>query len=223
MREMISKIQQKISNPTEMTKFLITFYLVGIVGFIIPFTREIFIALTPLALLLSFGLLILNQRNKWSKNQIMILTVIYFAGLLVEIIGVATGIVFGNYSYGSGLGIKVFETPLMIGLNWVLLVYCSADIIKSLKTNPVVKVIAASALMLIYDLVLEQVAPMMHMWSWAGGQIPVQNYIAWFVISLVFHSMYFRQAKKTSNPLAAPVFMIQFAFFFILMIISKFI
>lgn len=210
-----------ISNPTAMKFFLIKFYIIGAVGFLIPYTRSVFIMLTPLALLLSFGLLVVNQQNKWRKTQIYVLVIIYFASLIIEIIGVETGVIFGSYIYGNGLGVKVLGAPLMIGLNWVLLVYCSADIIRPLKLNPVIKVMASSALMLTYDLVLEQVAPMMNMWSWADGKIPLLNYIAWFVLGVLFNGIYYKEAQKTSNPLSAPVFLIQFAFFFIIMIVSK--
>ena len=39
-------------------------------------------------------------------------------------------------------------------------------------------------LMVVYDFALEPAAIDLNMWDW-GGPVPMQNYIAWLVISLV--------------------------------------
>lgn len=36
----------------------------------------------------------------------------------MEAIGVTTGVVFESYAYGDPFGIKIFETHIMIGVNW---------------------------------------------------------------------------------------------------------
>ena len=41
-----------------------------------------------------------------------------FLGFAVEVIGVATGLLFGDYSYGTGLGPKVLDVPLLMGVLW---------------------------------------------------------------------------------------------------------
>jgi putative membrane protein len=43
------------------------------------------------------------------------------AGFFIEAIGVNTGLIFGNYVYKTTLGWKFLETPLIIGVNWILL------------------------------------------------------------------------------------------------------
>ncbi|MBW6535610.1 MAG: carotenoid biosynthesis protein [Mariniphaga sp.] len=198
--------------------FLIIFYLVGIAGFINPSTREFFSRLTPLALLLSAGFLIWFHRPKFTLKMGGIFAFIFIFSFLVEAIGVKTGLIFGEYIYGKGLGIKVLETPLMIGLNWLMLVYCTKIIAEKISENNTVKLFFAPFLMVIYDFILEQAAPLLGMWSWAGGKIPLQNYISWYLLAFLFHWLLQKTKTEFSNQLAAPVFVIQFMFFVVLVI-----
>lgn len=138
--------------------------------------------------------------------------------MIVEIVGVKTKLIFGNYIYASGLGFKIFNTPVIIGLNWLFLTYTSTSIIDKFKINCFLKVIAASFLMIMYDLVMEQVAPKMDMWSWKNDIIPLQNYIAWFVFAIIFNSLIKIFKINTQNPLALIIFCSQFLFFVILLI-----
>jgi bisanhydrobacterioruberin hydratase len=196
--------------------FLAIFYLVGNVGFIIPSTHQFFSSLTPVALLLSAGFLIWFHRPKFTLKMLLVFGFIFIFAFLIEAIGVNTGLIFGEYIYGKGLGIKLFKTPLMIGLNWLMLVYCTKIIAERILGNQTVRLLFAPLLMVIYDLVLEQAAPLLEMWSWAGDKIPVQNYISWYLLALLFHWLLQKTKTEFSNQLAAPVFVIQFLFFIVL-------
>ena len=196
--------------------FLIIFYIVGIAGFINPSTREFFSRLTPLALLLSAGFLVWFHRPKFSLKMLLAFGFIFIFSFLIELIGVKTGVIFGEYIYGKGLGVKVLETPLMIGLNWLMLVYCTQIIAERISEDQTVRLFFAPFLMVIYDLVLEQAAPLLGMWSWAGGKIPAQNYISWYLLAFLFHLLMQKTKIQFSNKLAAPIFIIQFLFFVVI-------
>jgi bisanhydrobacterioruberin hydratase len=196
--------------------FLAIFYLVGIAGFIYAPTREFFSRLTPLALLLSAGFLVWFHQPKFQLKMLLAFGFIFIFSFLVEAIGVKTGVIFGEYIYGKGLGIKVLETPLLIGLNWLMLVYCTKIIAEQISGDSTIQLFFAPFLMVIYDLILEQAAPLLNMWSWAGGKIPVQNYISWYLLAFLFHLLLQKTKTQFSNKLAGPVFVIQFLFFVIL-------
>lgn len=198
--------------------FLVIFYLVGIVGFINPSTREFFSRLTPLALLLSAGFLIWFHQPKFNLKMLLAFSFIFIFSFLIEAIGVKTGVIFGEYIYGKGLGIKVLETPLLIGLNWLMLVYCTKIIAERIFENQTTMLFSAPFLMVVYDLILEQAAPLLGMWTWAGGKIPMQNYISWYLLAFLFHLLLQKTKIRFSNQLAAPVFVIQFMFFVVLVI-----
>lgn len=197
--------------------FLILFYAVGITGFVIPQTHSFFKTLTPFALLLSAGFLALFHQPKFNLKTIVVFSAIFIVSFLAELIGVQTGLIFGDYIYGNSLGIKIMGTPLMIGLNWVMLVYCTKIIAGKITTNAVLNSLLGAGLMVGYDFVLERAAPKLGMWSWGGDVIPLQNYLAWFVFALLFHVLIKLTKVEFRNPIAKAVFIIQFLFFVTLM------
>ena len=201
--------------------FIITLYVVGIIGSALPLTRDLFIVLTPAILLLSFALLLNFHTPVLNGKTSLVFIIIFLTSYFVEVAGVKTGIIFGVYSYGKGLGLKLLDTPLLIGLNWVLLVYCSAAIIEKVPVGNIGKAVGASLLMVLYDLVMEQVAPHMDMWSFSASTAPLINYISWFILALIFHLIVRFTGIRFANKLALLIFCCQFLFFLVLLLIFK--
>lgn len=201
-------------RPKETTIGLlfIIYYLVGIAGLALPLSRELFITLMPLSLLMSFGILLFYHRV-WKPAHVVVIVLIALAGYLVEVVGVLTGDVFGEYSYGRALGFMLFDTPLMIGINWIMLVYCFHTLLEAYRWGWPVKVLAGASLMVVYDVIMEPVAISLDMWSWGGGDIPLQNYVAWFIISLVFLTVMQLAGVKTGNRVAPWLIAVQTGFF----------
>ena len=91
----------------DVKKFIIIFYLVGFLGFVIPFTKALFITITPFALLLNTYLLAVYH-HKYTFKDTFLFLLIFLSGYIIELIGVKTGFVFGYYTYGGALGPKLF-------------------------------------------------------------------------------------------------------------------
>lgn len=203
-------------------KFLVMlFYAVGIVGMSMSVSQPFFLKLVPFALIFSTFILVVFHQGKWSAKSVAIFAAILLLGFLIEMIGVNTGAIFGNYHYGESLGVKIANTPLLIGLNWLLLVYVSASVVDKLKIPSAFKVVLASLAMLVYDVVLEQVAPKIDMWHWENSIVPFQNYAAWFAIAVVFQTLFSTFSIKTENRLSSTVLLSQFIFFVTLSIFLK--
>jgi putative membrane protein len=166
--------------------FLILFFAVGVAGTMIPVTSELFRRLFPLALLLSMAALMIFTEPSPSPALLGTLAAIAIAGFLIEVIGVKSGIIFGNYSYGSSLGPKLFNTPLIIGINWAMLVFAAHSITGRLEIRPVIRILLAAILMVLYDVLLELITSDLGMWYWENGLIPLQNFIGWFAVSVIF-------------------------------------
>ena len=218
------KTKRILSYPdfhfSKVVAFFIIFYLVGIVGLSIPATFQFFVLLTPLALLLSLaGLAVYHQH--YSEKAIVTFAVIYLIGFGIEVIGVNTGLLFGHYIYGHGLGLKLLETPLIIGINWLLLVYAANSVIERVITNRWLAIFAAGLVLVGYDLILEQVAPKIDMWSWNDNQIPLQNYIAWFVLAILLSAVLKYSKISLKNRLAPVILICQTAFFIVLFFTLK--
>lgn len=210
-----------LTKEREVKKFFVIFYIVGTVGMLVPFTFQLFKFLIPFTLILNFFYLAFFHSNNNNIKTIIVLLFIFLSSLLIEIIGVNTGKIFGSYEYGRSLGIKVFETPIIIGINWVFLIYTSAEIVEKLKIKSFIKIIMSSTIMLMYDIVLEQVAPKLDMWHWENDIVPVENYIAWFIIAFFYHSVIKIFKIKIQNPLALIILSCQFIFFVILFLFFR--
>ncbi|HEY9123699.1 MAG TPA: carotenoid biosynthesis protein [Bacteroidales bacterium] len=209
---------RNILPQKEVKKFVVIFYTVGLLGFIIPFSRDFFIKITPLALLIS-SYLLFTYHNNISKKDVAAFMLVFVLGFLIEAAGVNTGQIFGHYSYGSTLGPALWGTPLLIGLNWLFLAYSSLVVAEKISHKAILQIAIAPTLMLIYDLVLEQVAPILDMWTWQDASVPLKNYIAWWCIGLAFTGFLKISKTDTSNPLALILLVCQFAFFLLLFLV----
>ncbi|MCX7987698.1 MAG: carotenoid biosynthesis protein [Bacteroidales bacterium] len=201
-------------------EFIVIFYLIGLIGFYLPFTKNIFQLLIPFALLMN-TLLIAFFHEKWDTAQIIGCLSVIILGYFVEVIGVKTGAIFGHYVYGNSLGIKIFDTPLIIGLNWLFLTYCSYILSAQLTRNTVLQTLLSPTLMLGYDIILEQVAPCVGMWQWLDNRVPLQNYLAWWIIGYLFTLLISTSKVKKTNPIATISFIGQVAFFSGLLVYFK--
>ncbi|MDD3161597.1 MAG: carotenoid biosynthesis protein, partial [Bacteroidales bacterium] len=117
--------------------------------------------------------------------------------------------------------IKLFDTPLLIGINWLFMVYSSAAIVEKWRLPRLLKIAAAASLMVVYDLVLEQSAPRLDMWHWQQEVIPLQNYGAWFVLSLLFQGLLPLWGVRIHNRLALLIMGCQILFFLLLFVLFQ--
>ena len=221
----MNKIHHHINSLLEqhvkfVAAFLAIFYTVGVLGLSFAFSFNYFVKLTPLALLLSFVILLFYHKRFTIKTG-LIFTLIFLIGFGVELIGVQTKMIFGSYIYGDSLGLKILDTPLIIGLNWLLLVYLANSVLNGLKLNTAVKIFFASLILLAYDMILEQVAPLIHMWSWENETVPLQNYLAWFVLALVLSGLLSWGNINLKNRIAPVILICQSLFFILLLFILK--
>jgi putative membrane protein len=206
-----------LRNRFQLSLFLlIAVYMVGIVTVLLGHADDLMV-LTPFNLLFAAAVLIYNAEGI-SRRWAVWFTIVALAGYWVEVLGIKTGLVFGEYEYGSNLGLKVLGVPLIIGLNWAVLVIATAALVYKLKLNNWLKAAIAATLMVAYDILLEPVAIRFDFWTWAGGSIPLQNYIAWWVIAFFMLLGAFFWVRNLKNRLALYVVAIQSLFFLILII-----
>ncbi|MDG1841076.1 MAG: carotenoid biosynthesis protein [Crocinitomicaceae bacterium] len=193
--------------------FTIIFYSVGVIGISLKSFRELFLPFSWGILLLSFLALMFSIKAK-EKRFYFFLSICFFISMISEIIGVQTGFLFGDYYYGTNLGFKVFGVPIIIGLNWVILLICSASFFTKIKSR-LIRVFVSAVLMVIMDYLMEPVAVGLKFWIWKGD-IPIYNFICWFILSLVLHFIYDVLNLNAPNKYARFLFCILALFFVIL-------
>jgi uncharacterized membrane protein len=193
---------------------LLITHAVGFWGLQLSDMNEYFRQLTPVQLGFTAFLIFVFHQN-WNLKFIAIMLLIGVLGFGSEWLGVHTGMIFGEYHYGETLGYKIDEIPLMIGLNWIILIYATGNIVLKLETNKYIKVAFGAFLMLAIDYYIEPVAIKFDFWSWdtPTGAIPFQNYVAWYILSLGFLLLFFETGIKKVNPMAIVGYVIQLLFF----------
>jgi putative membrane protein len=121
--------------------------------------------------------------------------------------------VFGEYQYGDVLGFKLLNVPLLIGLNWSMLVFAIGVPLSRTALPVWVKVALGSLAMVALDLLIEPVAIHLGFWNWEQVSVPVQNYVAWGLVSAVFFALFFLLPVRRENPVARYVLAAQVLFF----------
>jgi putative membrane protein len=158
-------------------------HLVGLYQIIILDKKEL-INSSSIIILISFTLLIIPELKHWKSIVLPFITV-YFIGWIAEVIGVNTSLLFGDYEYGESLGLKLFNTPLTIGILWLSLSIGAQSFLKQWLSKKWLIIILGASLLLCFDILLEPIAISFEMWTWAGDSVPIYNYVCWFVISLI--------------------------------------
>jgi len=185
--------------------------LVGRVGLSIPKYSQFFADLTPITLLICFSLIIYYQKNK-NLKFFFLCGLVWLLGMGSEWIGIHTGYLFGNYEYTKRLGFSLFNVPIIIGINWVMLCLSAMYIFKPLTQNRLVAALFGAILLVGFDIYLENFATEFGLWSWKNSFIPLSNYRDWFLIAFLGNLFIYPIAKR--NPIALPVFIILFLFIF---------
>ena len=172
------------NTTSKISVFIIwLFHLCGMVG-ISYGNKEFFLAFTPINLFISFVLLFVNQKQLESK-ELKSAFLIFFIGMMSEILGVNYGLIFGDYVYLDNLGVKILGVPVLIGVNWIILTYITGSLSSFIFKNKYVSILMGAILMIALDLLIEPVAPLLGFWIFDLPEVPLQNYIGWFVIGLI--------------------------------------
>jgi putative membrane protein len=202
-----------IINKNNISVFAI--WLVTISGLIGIYLGHLdwFISKTPLNLILGATLLYWNFPPKNGLRSWLVWLIVYSIGMTVELIGVNTSLLFGNYHYGENLGIKIMGVPLLIGINWVVLTFLTASLAKRYIANKWLAILTGSILMVGLDFFIEPIAPIFDFWHWAEGDAPIRNFIDWFIVSFILQMIVRNDLTEESNSFPLHHLASQFVFF----------
>lgn len=212
------------------TAVAVLFHLIGLAG-ILFINEDLFVQATSINMLLMLALLFYTKRTI-NLAFIFFFICCFFVGFAVEYIGTKTGYLFGDYAYGNVLGPKVSGVPLIIGVNWFIIIYCCGVTILSLfnritksleepdRPKPVMKmasVVTDGALLAVFfDWIMEPAAVALGYWSWSGGDIPMFNYVCWLLVSVLLLIVFHFSRFEKNNKFAVNLLLIQLMFFLLL-------
>lgn len=200
-------------SPASIKKLLVLIYASGLIGLGVPSLRSYFLPFTPYTLWFT-GFICLYFYPKRDLKTFAGFALFFVAGWLVEVAGVATGKIFGVYQYGPTLGLKLANVPLVIGMNWLILLICTNSVVEEWNVGGIFgKAALGAGLMTFLDVFIEPVAMSYDFWNWQFEQVPTQNFAAWWLVSFIFHFAYQQLGLPLKSSLYRLVALLQFIFF----------
>ncbi|MFD2144870.1 carotenoid biosynthesis protein [Mucilaginibacter antarcticus] len=206
---------KNISDPktAQLIRIILIFHVVGFVGLSLVLSRPLFLHLVPFHLLLMMVILIISHNKRDSKFMLFFL-VVFIAGFMAEWLGVHTGILFGNYQYGKTLGIRLDGIPIIMGVNWFLLIYAAGTALQQVAIKQMwLRVLIGATGLMALDVLIEPIAIKFDYWHWASPSVPVANYVCWFAISVLLLFVFEVCRFKTQSIVGAVLLVSQFLFF----------
>lgn len=208
-------------DPTEQYSviFVAVAFLLSIVLHLIPDLRPLIIRLTELnlflmsSLIFAFGLLN-NHRNLTEFTFWGLITILCV--FLVAVVGINTGVLFGSFEYGSTLPTTVAQIPLVVPLNWAMLLLSAYGFFSNAVSQRHLRALLASVLVFLLNLLIQPVGVKLGYWVWDTGTIPVQNYISWFVVSIIFTQILALMKIHARSVIFKTYLIMQFLFYGIL-------
>ncbi len=202
-------------KPLNAGWLLVIVYGVGLAGFFFSETQPIMNQLVWVNILFTFVTLFCYHK-KWTKEFVFAGLMVALIGFLLEVIGVKTGYIFGYYQYGPALGYSLWDTPIMMMVNWITVIYITRQIAEMIAKDAFLVSCIAAILMVVMDYFIEPFAIKHGLWQWNNGLVPLHNYVGWLVSGIVIQYLYIRAIKYPPNKLSLPVYLIQLAFFIVL-------
>jgi putative membrane protein len=200
--------------PSRSTLFICALYIIhfsalmGIyLGYIQWFLSKTWAILFLIFLVLWDGLPKKSIKISWP------IPAVFFFCFMAEWLGVKFGFLFGDYSYGANLGMKLDDVPIIMGINWVILSLASRGIIQRFFKLPVMKILVSSVLMVSLDILIEPLAPQLDYWSFDTMVAPLSNYIGWLIYSILIQSLLELVQFKGHFKISLHILIIQLLFF----------
>lgn len=199
-------------------------FAVGTAGHLWSPTLPLMLAMTPWFLLLCGAAVIAPAVRAEGARLAVWALAAWAATFGLEALGVATGLVFGAYVYGPSLGPMALEVPLVIAFNWVLVTHGAFVLARRVSRNAVAATVLTGLFAAAFDWVMEPAAIRLGYWTWDGADIPLRNYLAWFLIAAaaaLFRSMFVKtpaaeRGKRPGEYLALAWLAVQAVFFALL-------
>ncbi|PKH66266.1 hypothetical protein CXF59_09830 [Flavobacterium sp. ALD4] len=190
--------------------FLILVYISGSIGFVL--NPSFFSPFTPFTLLLTCFVFLIHSPLA-DKKFIFAFFSIAFLGFIIEVVGVKTGLIFGKYSYGNGLGYKFLNVPLVISINWAMLIFAGIIVVSRIFANKITVLLVAALLVTLIDLIIEQVAPKLDFWQFEGGLPGLQNYLSWTGVAFFTSYFFYPTIIKGNRTVSLVILILQIIFF----------
>ena len=214
-------IRKKSKTEKKQIVYLIGVFTLGLFLHLIPATRHIAISLTEVFYFL-INLVILSFIVRTNKHNLTAFFLWAIPGIFIifilQVLSVNNNEFFGSFSYSSSLNHQIAGVPYIISFLWITLIFTSLSLSSKITKNNLLRILLAAFFVVLLDIILEPLGMKLGYWQWEHYSVPFQNYLMWFVISVVFSSALIIMKIEPRSLIGRTYFIIIFIFFTILRI-----
>ena len=142
------------------------------------------------AIVLCFAAASLSHALVWRSVRFAVALFVTTAlgGLAIEVLGVSTGVPFGEYRYLDSLGAQLLGVPLVVALAWTMMAYPAYVVGEVIGGGFARRALVGGWALAAWDLFLDPQMVQAGHWRWDSvgpslAGIPLTNYVAWFVVA----------------------------------------
>lgn len=128
------------------------------------------------------AVLALRRALPKKKLAFLLLFLAMFA-YFIEILSVHTGVPYGLFRYGSGLGPLILGVPIVLPLAWIPLVIGAWALTSGIRSWSV-RLFIAVVLLVSFDVVLDPGAVRLGLWEYVSGGFPLDSTDGWYGVPL---------------------------------------
>jgi putative membrane protein len=169
--------------------------------------RRVTIASVVLFFLASVSHAALQQSWRWTG---WLVAVTAGGGLIAELVGVHTGVPFGEYAYANTLGPSVADVPLVVPLAWTMMSY--PMLIAARRISRRFAFLLAGAGLAGWDVFLDPQMVRDGHWVWADPSpslpavetVPITNYVGWLMVATLMMVLLDRTLPRRAASEAQP-------------------
>jgi putative membrane protein len=136
--------------------------------------------------------------SRGARTGLGVLALVAVVAVLVEALGLATGVPYGEYSYSDALGPTLLGVPFLVPLAWLLMAWPSWVLAARLapRSRPA-RVLIAAYVFAAWDVVLDPQMVQAGYWRWARPHpglpgidtVPLTNLAGWLLAGLVLMTL----------------------------------
>lgn len=211
--------KKAVKSDKMISRIIYILFIAGAIGYTLPSTRHLMVSLTPILIMVSSMLVLFYELKEGNLGFFIWGLMVASFILFTEAISIRTGLIYGWFTYGSGLGARITDVPVIIGINSVFLIAGAAVIASYAGRGLFLSPLLVSVFIVIFDLFLEAAAVKLGYINWQNNIIPLQNYYAWIIISYFISFTYYFYGVSNRSTLPAKYFIAQLLFFCYLLLI----
>lgn len=197
---------------------LLLAHIVCIIGIFTP-KDKIFIALSPIFILLSFLIVVYNKRERKAPEKFfVVLFAIGIISFLFEISIANTPILYNHLVYSDILGLMIFNTPIVLSTIWIIHIVCIAGILEKSIPNIFAKSAISAALAGMLHALFLSSGKELGFWTMKKGPIPYQEFLISGLIYFFLFGIYYSFDLRKKNKIAWLFIILEIVFFSVILL-----